>query len=58
MIAFVVLCLTSAPDTCERHEIMVEATELQCLTTAQQIIAPYVRAGFTVARFGCERSKG
>jgi hypothetical protein len=55
VIAFVVMCLASDPQTCERHEVLVDATELQCLTLAQQAILPYIRAGFRVERFGCRR---
>lgn len=55
MIAFVILCLTSDPAVCERHEVAVEASELQCLARAQAIVAPYVRRGMTVERFGCRR---
>ena len=55
MIAFVILCLSSDPRVCERHEITVEASELQCLARAQAIVAPYVRPGMIVERFGCRR---
>jgi hypothetical protein len=56
MIAFVVLCLTSDPLVCEQpHHIPFEGTELACMATVQQLIVPYVRPGFTVARFGCRR---
>lgn len=57
MIAFVILCLASDPATCERHEITVEASELQCLARAQAIVAPYLRRGLTVKRFGCRRMR-
>lgn len=56
MIAFVILCLTSDPSVCERHEVTVEASKLQCLARAQAIVAPYVRRGFAVGRFGCRRA--
>lgn len=55
MIAFVVMCLVSDPAICERHEVFVEATELQCYSVAQAVLAPYIRPGFTVTRFGCRR---
>lgn len=55
MIAFIVLCLTADPTVCERHEVVVDATELQCLHVSQVALAPYVRLGFTVQRFGCRR---
>lgn len=56
MIAFIVLCLSSDPAVCELHEVRVEATETQCLIGAQAIVAPYVRPGMTIERFGCRRA--
>lgn len=55
MIAFVVMCLTSDPATCERHEVVMDATETQCLAVSQAVLAQHIRPGFTVARFGCRR---
>ena len=55
MIAFVVMCLAADPAVCERHEVIVDATELQCQHVAMATLAPYIRPGFTVQRFGCRR---
>lgn len=55
MIAFVVMCLASDPATCERHEVVLDATETQCLAVSQAVLTQYIRPGFTVERFGCGR---
>lgn len=57
MIAFVVMCLTADPTVCERHEVILDATELQCLHVSQAALAAYMREGFTIQRFGCKRMK-
>jgi hypothetical protein len=58
MTAFIVLCLSTNPTVCETHRVHVTATELQCLAQSQAVLADYVRPGFTVQRFGCERVAG
>lgn len=55
MIAFVVMCLTAVPGVCERHELVLDATETQCLAVSQAVLAQHIRPGFTVSRFGCRR---
>ena len=55
MIAFVVMCLAAEPAVCERHELVLDATETQCLAVSQAVLAQHIRPGFTVRRMGCRR---
>ena len=55
MIAFVVMCLAADPAVCERHELVLDATEPQCLVVSQAVLVQHIRPGFTVERFGCRR---
>lgn len=52
---FFIICAIHTPDLCERHEVPVEGTELQCMSRAQAVLVDYVRDGWVVKRWGCER---
>lgn len=56
-IAYVVMCLVSDPTTCERHEVVLDSTELQCQFLAMEELAKYIRPGFVVQRFGCTKKE-